>query len=484
MNEIDLRRFDLNLLIVFEVLMIERNVTRAAERLGRTQSAVSHSLSRLRKQLGDPLLIKAGVRMQPTAFALDLLEQARPLLRGMQRVLSPRQIFDPANSRRLFRVAAADFMQTMFSSLLTRLRSEAPGVCVEWVSPRDSSLLDLAEGQIDIAITQAPSRMPEGITGEAVGTLQWRCFAREGHPAFAEWGDASLDPVAASGHTGQRRSDEPGATGGVRRGSGADGRRMGAALLCYRADFGEFGPAGHDAGDHRGRDWAIRIGWRAGRCHFRLPRSRKSCSGTSAESGDPEIDVVARSVGPHHQKQICRRTDMIANTHAHRSLRLRIARRQHRAAAREPARFRADAGGAAATAVLRDRSVAELPHWLEPGDQLVVNDTKVIAAQLRGRRIGRETEPKIEATLIKRLDGSRWQALVKPAKKLAPGDVVRFGNEGKVCLLGHLDAQVEAKGEDGEITLSFSFHGPDARSGHRRSRHAAAAALHRLQAHA
>jgi S-adenosylmethionine:tRNA ribosyltransferase-isomerase len=110
--------------------------------------------------------------------------------------------------------------------------------------------------------------------------------------------------------------------------------------------------------------------------------------------------------------------------------------------------------------VLHDRLVSDLPDWLEPGDQLVVNDTKVIAAQLRGRRIGRDTEPKIDATLIKRLDGSRWQALVKPAKKLAPGDVVRFGNEGKVCLLGHLDAQVEHKGDDGEVTLSFSFHGP------------------------
>ena len=110
--------------------------------------------------------------------------------------------------------------------------------------------------------------------------------------------------------------------------------------------------------------------------------------------------------------------------------------------------------------VLRDRLVADLPQWLESGDQLVVNDTKVIAAQLKGRRIGRETEPKIEATLIKRLDGSRWQALVKPAKKLVQGDVVRFGNEGKVCLLGHLDAEVEQKGQDGEITLSFSFHGP------------------------
>src|SRR4051794_19069050 len=109
---------------------------------------------------------------------------------------------------------------------------------------------------------------------------------------------------------------------------------------------------------------------------------------------------------------------------------------------------------------LRDRVVSELPQWLAPGDILVVNDTRVISAQLRGRRIGRETEPKIDATLIKRLDGSRWQALVKPAKKLTQGDRIRFGNEGKVCFLGHLDAEVEYKGEEGEVTLSFSFHGP------------------------
>jgi S-adenosylmethionine:tRNA ribosyltransferase-isomerase len=110
--------------------------------------------------------------------------------------------------------------------------------------------------------------------------------------------------------------------------------------------------------------------------------------------------------------------------------------------------------------VLRDAAIADLPKWLEPGDVLVVNDTRVISAQLRGRRIGRATEPKIDATLIKRLDGSRWQALVKPAKKLAEGDRIRFGNEGKVCLLGHLDAEVERKGADGEVTLSFTFHGP------------------------
>ena len=109
---------------------------------------------------------------------------------------------------------------------------------------------------------------------------------------------------------------------------------------------------------------------------------------------------------------------------------------------------------------LEDHTVGDLPDWLQPGDQIVVNDTKVIAASLPGRRISRDTEPKIEATLIKRIDGSRWQAFVKPAKKLAPGDVVRFGNEGRVCLLGHLDATVEAKGEAGEVTFAFTFHGP------------------------
>jgi S-adenosylmethionine:tRNA ribosyltransferase-isomerase len=110
---------------------------------------------------------------------------------------------------------------------------------------------------------------------------------------------------------------------------------------------------------------------------------------------------------------------------------------------------------------LGDRGVRDLPDVLQPGDALVVNDTKVIAARLRGRRIGRgATEPAIEATLHQRLDGSRWRAYVKPAKRLSPGDVVRFGDEGKVCFLGQLDATVEAKGEGGEVTLAFAFHGP------------------------
>src|SRR6185503_1872766 len=67
---------------------------------------------------------------------------------------------------------------------------------------------------------------------------------------------------------------------------------------------------------------------------------------------------------------------------------------------------------------------------------------------------------RIEATLHRRLDGARWTAFVKPGKRLAVGDIVRFGGEGRVCFLEQLDATVEAKGEGGEVTLAFAFHGP------------------------
>jgi len=108
-----------------------------------------------------------------------------------------------------------------------------------------------------------------------------------------------------------------------------------------------------------------------------------------------------------------------------------------------------------------DRTVSDLPGLLRPGDCLVVNDSKVIAARLQGRRIGRgTTEPEIEATLHKRIDGSHWRAFILGAKKVQVGDTLRFGTEGKVCFLSELDAQVSQKAKGGEVTLSFSFHGP------------------------
>ena len=107
-----------------------------------------------------------------------------------------------------------------------------------------------------------------------------------------------------------------------------------------------------------------------------------------------------------------------------------------------------------------DFTVSDLPLQLRAGDVLVFNNTRVIPAALTGVRIGRGgTTPKIEALLHMRLDGSRWKAFAKPGKKLQVGDRLRFGAEGKVCLLGDLDATVEAKGEAGEITLAFDFFG-------------------------
>jgi S-adenosylmethionine:tRNA ribosyltransferase-isomerase len=109
---------------------------------------------------------------------------------------------------------------------------------------------------------------------------------------------------------------------------------------------------------------------------------------------------------------------------------------------------------------LADLRVDDLPSLVEPGDVLVFNDTKVIPAQLEGRRVGRGSdEPAVGVTLHQRLDGSTWKAFVRGARKLQPGDTVRFGAEGRVCLLGVLDAVVKEKGEAGEVTFAFAFHG-------------------------
>lgn len=109
---------------------------------------------------------------------------------------------------------------------------------------------------------------------------------------------------------------------------------------------------------------------------------------------------------------------------------------------------------------ISDRFIRDLPALLEPGDALVVNDTRVIRARLSGFRQRGETRARIEATLIERVADDRWRALVRPAKKLAPGERVRFGaQENSACSLGALDAEVIEKGENGEILFAFDLSG-------------------------
>lgn len=190
MKEIDLRRIDLNLLVVFDVLMTERNVTRAAERLARTQSAVSHSLARLREQVGDPLLIRLGGRMTPSPFAERLIEDVRPILRSIQRVLEPPQPFDPRTSAREFRIAISDIAPSLFPRLMARIRREAPGVMVDWVAEGPQTLLAAADGQVDVAFVASALALPEGLARQEAGEIPWATFARRDHPATARWGAA------------------------------------------------------------------------------------------------------------------------------------------------------------------------------------------------------------------------------------------------------------------------------------------------------
>lgn len=109
---------------------------------------------------------------------------------------------------------------------------------------------------------------------------------------------------------------------------------------------------------------------------------------------------------------------------------------------------------------LTDAGVMDLASWLEPGDALVFNDTKVIPAQLEGTRTRGEATAKIGATLHLRAGDDRWWAFVRPAKKLQIGDRVQFGGEGRVCLSGTLDATVSEKGDAGEVLLVFDLSGP------------------------
>jgi S-adenosylmethionine:tRNA ribosyltransferase-isomerase len=111
---------------------------------------------------------------------------------------------------------------------------------------------------------------------------------------------------------------------------------------------------------------------------------------------------------------------------------------------------------------LQDLTVRDLPGLLRAGDVLVVNDTRVIPARLKGVRIRDENRTAVEATLHQRKSPGVWTAFMRPGKRLQPGDRVSFGAmDDRACLLGALDATVKDKGEGGEVTLAFDLSGPD-----------------------
>jgi len=157
-----LDHFDLNLLIAFDVLIEERSVTRAAERLNLTQSAMSAALKRLREAFADDILVQHGKRMVPTSGALSLAPHVAAAVLNLRGILASGMRFDPAQSRRRFRIVASDFITTvLIGPALRSLQREAPGIQIEITLPRSDILEQLENGEIDLIISPEQFLSPD-----------------------------------------------------------------------------------------------------------------------------------------------------------------------------------------------------------------------------------------------------------------------------------------------------------------------------------
>jgi len=148
----DLRRIDLNLLVILDALLSEQHVTRAAERLHLSQPAVSHALGRLRDVLGDPLLVRQGGGLVPTARALELAAPLAEALAQVQALLAPNR-FDPTSAKRSFRLAMSDYgAAILLPGLVRTLRREAPGIDLQVIQASREGMVDgVLNGDIDLA---------------------------------------------------------------------------------------------------------------------------------------------------------------------------------------------------------------------------------------------------------------------------------------------------------------------------------------------
>ena len=136
----NLERVDLNLLTHLDVLLREKNVTRAAEQLGVTQPAMSNILRRLRVLFNDPLLIRSSEGMTATERALELQPRIREVLSDLGQILEPRTEFRPLSSARVFRIMASDYAEaTLIPALVKAMRAEAPNVVLDCLTPSDVS---------------------------------------------------------------------------------------------------------------------------------------------------------------------------------------------------------------------------------------------------------------------------------------------------------------------------------------------------------
>jgi DNA-binding transcriptional LysR family regulator len=210
----DLKDIDLNLLVVFNQLLVERRVSKVAENLGLTQPAVSNALARLRKLLGDELFLRTPAGMEPTPFADQLAESVTYALGMIHSAINQRTSFDPHSSTRSFTIGMTDIGEIYFlPALMDRLRHEAPGVSLSTVRNTAVNLKDEMEaGKVDLAIGLLP-QLKAGFFQRRLFRQRYVCLFRKGHRldkkkiSLAEFSSAEHLVVMSAG-TGHGKVDE------------------------------------------------------------------------------------------------------------------------------------------------------------------------------------------------------------------------------------------------------------------------------------
>ncbi|WP_405486667.1 LysR family transcriptional regulator [Nocardia sp. NBC_00511] len=182
----ELRGLDLNLLVVLDALLIEHSVTAAAERLHLSEPAVSRALGRLRRTLGDPILVRAGRAMTPTPHALTIEPEVRELVDRVQRLFTAAHATDIRTTTRDFAVLAPDAMAAVYGpGLIERAAVEAPGLRLRFLPESPFDLPMLREGRADLELGIIDSREPE-IQLRPVFVDRMVGVARRGHPLLRD----------------------------------------------------------------------------------------------------------------------------------------------------------------------------------------------------------------------------------------------------------------------------------------------------------
>jgi DNA-binding transcriptional LysR family regulator len=177
----NLRQFDLNLLVALDVLLKERNVTRAAERLYLSQPAMSGMLSRLRQAFGDELLVRVGRGLEPTEFAAGIASRVHECVLDLEDLLDATRPFDPAVDGRAFRISASDYaLLLLFGPVMQRLTELAPNMSVHFLKLDLSISERLAVGELDFAVL--PAKVEPGLPSIPIFDDSWVCAAWAGHP--------------------------------------------------------------------------------------------------------------------------------------------------------------------------------------------------------------------------------------------------------------------------------------------------------------